>query len=91
MIFPQMGNDFGVAVRDEAMAFRGQFLAPLDVIEQLAVEDHEEAAVFVCHRLLAIGQSDNAQPARGHARCRVARETPPHPDRDGRSRAPSFA
>ena len=65
MIFPEMRNDLGVAVSDEAMAFRCEFFAPLDVIEQLAVEDHEEAAVFVCHRLLAISQSDNAQAARG--------------------------
>ena len=46
------------------MAVRGQFLTSLDVIEQLAVEDHEKAAVLVCHRLLAIGQSDDAQAAR---------------------------
>ena len=42
-----------------------EFFAPLDVIEQFAVEDHEEAAVFIRHRLLAIGQADDAQPARG--------------------------
>ncbi len=65
VIFPEMRNDFRVAVRDEAMAFRREFFASLDVIEQLAVEDHEEIALFVRHRLLAIGQSDNAQPARG--------------------------
>jgi hypothetical protein len=47
------------------MAFRREFFASLDVIEELAVEDDEKAAVFVCHRLLAISQSDNAQPARG--------------------------
>ena len=65
MIFPEMRNDLGVAVSNEAMAFRCEFFASLDVIEQLAVEDHEEAAVFICHRLLAIGQSDNTQSTRG--------------------------
>jgi hypothetical protein len=55
-----MRNDFGVTMSDESMAFRGKILASLDVIEQFAVEDHENAAVFVCHRLLAISQSDNA-------------------------------
>ncbi len=66
VVFPKMRNDLGVAVCDKAMASRCEFCASLDVVEQLAVEDHENAAVFVCHRLLAIRQSDNAQTARGH-------------------------
>ena len=66
VVFPKMRNDLGVAVCDEAMAARCEFRTSLDVVEQLAVEDHENAAVFVCHRLLAIRQSDNAQTARGH-------------------------
>ena len=65
VILPEMRNDLGVAVSNEAMAFRGELFAPLDVIEELAVEDHKQAAIFVGHRLLAIGQSDNAQAARG--------------------------
>ena len=75
----------------KAMAARCEFRTSLDVVEQFAVEDHENAAVFVCHRLLAIRQSDNTQTARGHGRCQVAQKSPPHLDRDARSRAPSFA
>jgi hypothetical protein len=52
------------------MALRCEFFAPLDIIEELAVEDHEEAAIFVCHRLLTISQSDNAQAPRGEGDAR---------------------
>ena len=54
-----------ISVRDEAMTLRGEFLPPLDVIEQLAIENHENTAVFVRHRLLTISQTDNAQASRG--------------------------
>ena len=52
-----MGDDLGVAVGDEAVSARPEFLSPLDVIKQFAVEDHEDAAVFVGDRLLPIGQT----------------------------------
>jgi hypothetical protein len=71
MLFPKMRNDLGVAVRDEAMALRSQLFAPFDVIEQLAVEDDEQAAIFVRHRLVAVRQSDNAQAARGQGDARL--------------------
>ena len=50
------------------MAARLEFRAlPLDVIEQLAVEDDVHFPVLVADRLLAIGEADDAEPARGHA------------------------
>src|SRR2546423_12275510 len=39
-------------------------MPPLDVIKQLAVENHCDTAVFIKDRLLAIGQTDDTQPAR---------------------------
>ncbi len=43
MLFPKVRNDFRVAVRDQAMAARLQLRPLLEVIEELAVEDHEDA------------------------------------------------
>src|SRR6266403_2930347 len=57
-----MGDDLGVAVRDELVSARPQLLSSLDVIKQFAVENYGDAAVFVEDRLLPISQSDNAQP-----------------------------
>ena len=65
MLFPQVRNDFGVAVGDEAMPARFQLGPPFDVIEQFAVEDDEDAPVLIGDRLLSIRQADNAQPSRG--------------------------
>ena len=64
MLFPKMRNDLRVAVRDQAMPARFQLRALLEIIEQLAVEDHEDAPVLIGDRLLAIRQADDAQPAR---------------------------
>ena len=55
MIFPQMRNDFGVAVSDEPMSALPQFCPALNVIKELAIEDNEDVAIFIPHRLLAIG------------------------------------
>src|SRR3954471_21291747 len=60
-----MRNDLGIAVCNESMSARPQFIPALDVIKQLAVKDYRDVAIFVKDRLLAIGQTDNAQPARG--------------------------
>src|SRR4051794_22314845 len=59
-----MRNDLGIAVGNEAMSPRAQLVPALDVIKQLAVENNSDVAIFVKDRLLAIGQTDNAQPAR---------------------------
>ena len=51
-------------------------LRPLfEVIEQLAVEDHEDVPVLVGHRLLAVRQADDAEPARGQRDSRSDEET----------------
>src|SRR3954447_19983232 len=59
-----MRNDLGIAVCNESMSASPQFIPALDVIKQLAVENNSDVAIFVKDRLLAIGQTDNAQPAR---------------------------
>src|SRR3954453_15133143 len=64
VILPQMGNDLRIAVSNEAMSARPQFIPALDVIKELAVKNHDDIAVFVKDRLLPIGQTDNAQPPR---------------------------
>ena len=64
-LFPQVRNDFGVAVGDEAMPARLQFVSLFDVIEQFAVENDRYAPVFIGDRLLAIRQPDDTEPSRG--------------------------
>src|SRR4051812_32052602 len=65
MVLKQMRNDLGIAVRNQAVATPAQFDSSLDVIEKLAVEHNRDGAVFIADRLLAISQTDNAQPPRG--------------------------
>src|SRR5450759_548999 len=52
ILFPKVRNDFRVAVGDQAMSAPCQLRPPLNVIEQLAVEDHKHAPVFIGDRLL---------------------------------------
>jgi hypothetical protein len=49
------------------MSARPQFISSLDIIKKLAVKNHDDISVFVKNWLLAIGQTDNAQPARSQA------------------------
>ena len=44
------------------------------MIEQLAVEDHKDAPVFVGDRLLAIGKSDDAESPGGEGHARPMKE-----------------
>lgn len=74
ILLPEVGDDFRVAVSDEVMAARRQLRAPLDVIEQLAVEDHKDAPVFVGDRLLAIGKTDDAESPRGEGHTGAMKE-----------------
>ena len=67
MIFPEVRDDFGIAVRGEMMSAAFQLGALLDVVEQFAVVDDKDAAVFVADGLPAVRQADDAQPARGQA------------------------
>jgi hypothetical protein len=49
----------------KAVALRDEIFAPFHVIEEFAVVDHENAVIFVRHRLLTLGEIDDAQPPRG--------------------------
>ncbi len=62
-LLPEVGNDLRVAVGDEVMSPPCQFRAPFDVIKQLSVEDHKNTAVFIGDRLLAVGETDDAESA----------------------------
>src|SRR4051812_44308848 len=75
MIFPEMRNNFGIAMSPEAMSFPNEFLPTFDVIKQFAVKDHAKAAVLVRHRLLPVGQVDDAQPARSEGNPRLLKKT----------------
>jgi hypothetical protein len=66
LLLPEMRNDFRIAVGFQEMAARFEFGPLLHMVEQLAIEHHMSAAVFVRHRLLAVGQSDDAQATRCH-------------------------
>ena len=63
MILPHVGNHLGVTMCDEAMPTRSQLVPTFNVIEQFAVEDDGDGAVFVKDRLLSIGQANDAEPA----------------------------
>src|SRR6202040_137512 len=71
ILFPHVWNDFRVAMRDEAMSSRYKLRMLFWVIEQLAVEDHKDAPVFIGDRLLAIRQADNAKPPGGQRQPRT--------------------
>ena len=65
VVFPAVRDDFGVAVGGEAMAAAFQRRLLFRVVEQLAVEDDGDGAVFVEDGLPAVGQADDAEAARG--------------------------
>src|SRR5262245_37212524 len=65
-----MRDNLGIGVRAEAVAVPLQFGTQLGILEDLTVEDHEDAPVLVGHRLAAIRQPDDAQPARCQAQAR---------------------
>lgn len=58
MVFPEVRNQLGVAMRGEAMAPALQKLPHLRIIEKLAVENRDDGAVLVPDRLLPVGQTD---------------------------------
>ena len=70
-LFPKVRNDFGIAVRDQAMPARFQFCAFLRIVEELPVKDHGHTSVFVGDRLLAIRQADDTQPPRPKSNTRA--------------------
>ena len=62
---------FGVAASLVAMTGLFELWPDLSVIEDLAVVDDPEVAVFVGHRLMAAGEIDDAQPAVANPRVRI--------------------
>jgi hypothetical protein len=58
-----MRDQLRVAVRLESMSFGFEKPLGFRIVEQLAVEDRDDAVVLVRHRLTPVGQSDNAQPS----------------------------
>ena len=62
---PEVGDEFGVAMGDEVVAALEEFGALLAIVEEFAIEDDGDGAVFVCDGLLAIGEVDDAETAGG--------------------------
>ena len=65
VVFPQVRNQFGVGVRAEDVALRFERGSLFRVVEEFAVEDGPDGAVFVRDRLLAVGEADDREPAIG--------------------------
>ena len=53
---------------------RFQLRPLLQVVKQLAIEDHDDVSLLIGHRLLAIREADNAQPARRQRDSRLKKE-----------------
>ena len=83
MVFPQVRDQLGVAVRAEAVAAAFQAGRVFGVVEQLAVEDDGDGAVLVGDRLPAVGQADDAEPAGGEADAGLLPGSRPRRGRDG--------
>ena len=74
MLLPKMRDDFRVAVLHQAMPARFQLRPLFEVVEQLAIEDHDDVRLLIGHRLLAIREADDAQPARRQRDARVKKK-----------------
>jgi hypothetical protein len=75
MLLPEMRDDFRVAVLHQTMPARFQLRPLFEVVKQLAIEDHDDVRVLIGHRLLAIREADNAQPARRERDAWLKKET----------------
>ena len=56
-----MNDDFRVGLGIKAVPQRLHFAPQLDIVENLAVEDQPDFAIFVVDRLLTAGQVDDAE------------------------------
>jgi hypothetical protein len=61
----EMQDDLGVARGAEPPAAAAQFLAQLDMVEDLAIEGDDEVAAGVAHRLATVGEGDDGKPDMG--------------------------
>jgi hypothetical protein len=70
-----MRDDFRVAVFHQAMPARFQLCPLFKMVKQFAIENHDDARMLIGHRLLAIREADNAQPARRQRNARLKEES----------------
>ena len=83
MVFPEMRNQLGIAMRGEAVSASFEHLLGFGIIEEFAVEDDLDRAILIADRLLAVGQADDAEPAIGQAHAVVLRGSRHRPARGG--------
>jgi hypothetical protein len=57
-----MDQHFGVALRAKVMSLGKQFLADLDVIVDLAIQNHPDRPIFIANRLSATRKIDDRKP-----------------------------
>src|SRR6516165_7797929 len=69
-LFPKMRDNFGIAMRYEAVTTRFQLRTFLREVEELAIEHDRHAPVFVGNRLLPICQADDTEPPRSQSNAR---------------------
>ncbi len=62
VLFPHVDEHLGVGVGRELVPFRLEYFAAFGVVEDFAVEDDDDALVFVENRLLPIRQPNDRQP-----------------------------
>lgn len=74
MLLPKVRDDFRVAVLHQPMPARFQLRPFFEVVKQLTIEDHDDTRLLIGHRLLAIREADDAQPARGQRDSRLKKE-----------------
>ena len=64
VLFPEMHEDLRVAAGAEAVPEPLEMSPPLGKVEQLAVVNHGNGAVFIKYRLTSVRQADDAEPSR---------------------------
>ena len=65
VFFPEMWEEFGIAMGAEAMPLLFELFALFGIVEKLAVEDDGNRAVFIRDWLPTVEEADNAEPAIG--------------------------
>jgi hypothetical protein len=64
VLFPEMHEDLRVATGTEAVPEALEMSPPLGKIEQLAIVNHGDGAVFIKDGLTSVRQADDAEPSR---------------------------
>src|SRR5262249_46222310 len=71
--FPGVNENFGVGLGGKAVPSRGQLIAELAIVVQLAVKDDRNISRFIPNRLVAAGQVNDAEPPDSQAETRRTR------------------